>query len=67
MTPTRRRWERRDVAVGWEGRGDEPTHADVRLEEVITGKERNHRSRWYRNVRVGGCLWWRHSVAFMNG
>ena len=42
--------------VGWEGTGDEPTQADARLCVVITGKEGNHRFRWYtcRNVRVRG-------------
>ena len=39
-------WERRDVVVGWEGRGNEPTQADTRLGEVITGKEQNHGFRW---------------------
>ena len=40
-----RRWEWRDVMVGLEGRGHEPTQADARLEEVIAGKEQNHRFR----------------------
>ena len=44
------------MAVGWEGRGNEPIQDDARLEAVITGKEQNRRFRWsnYKNVRVGG-------------
>ena len=34
------------MVVGWEGRGNEPTQADARLGEVITGKEQNDRFRW---------------------
>ena len=41
-----RRWERRVVVLGWEGRGNEPTQADARLGEVITGNEQTHRFRW---------------------
>ena len=37
-----RRWEWRDVVVGWEGRGNKPSQADARLGEVITGKEQSH-------------------------
>ena len=44
--PQLRRWERRDVVVGWEGRGNKPTQADARLGEVTTGKEQSHRFRW---------------------
>ena len=28
--------------VAWEGKGNEPIQANTRLEEVITGKEKNH-------------------------
>ena len=34
------------MEVRREGRGNEPIQADVRLEEVIPGKEQNHRFRW---------------------
>ena len=42
--------------AGLKGRGNQPTQADARLAEVITGKEQNQRFGWsiYRNVRVGG-------------
>ena len=42
----RRRWERRVVVVGWEGLENEPSQADARVVEVMTGMEHNHRSRW---------------------
>ena len=57
------------MVVGWEGRGNEPTQADARLREVITGKEQNYRFRWltYRNVRIGGVPTWHHRRAFRDG
>ena len=38
-----RRWERRVVVLGWEGRGNEPNQANAGF--IITGKEQNHRFR----------------------